>query len=186
MLDADLHQLAGVLFPSGFAGEDLERRGPKAGIGGEVECFPRCRHDRRIVLTHQLFCVRGEEAGPHVGGEVGPLEQAAEAADDGTVDRAIRAGLPGGGLGPGGKRADHQVVAANRLGILHGLLARVPGRGDGPGPDLRPQQPAEQVNALAGFGGVGDGVGEERSRHVMCVARLGQLGGPHAVADGLR
>jgi hypothetical protein len=186
VLDADRHQLAGVLLPPGVAGEDQERRGPKAGIGGEVERFPRRRHDCRIVLTHQLFGVRGEEAGPHVGGEAGPLEQPAEAADDGTVDRAIRAGLPGGGLGPGGERGDHQVVAADRLGILYGLLARAPGRSTGPGSDLRAQQPAEQFDALARFAGVGDGVGEERGGHVMGVARIGQLSGPHAVADGLR
>jgi len=67
-----------------------------------------------------------------------------------------------------------------------GLLARVPGRGDVPGPNLRAQQPAEQVDALVRFAGVGDGVGEERGRHVVGVARLGQLGGPYAIADGLR
>ncbi|WP_282785788.1 hypothetical protein [Nocardia sp. CC201C] len=186
MLDTDLHQRTGVLLPPGVTRQHQQCRGAQPGSGGEVQRFPRGRHDRRIGLAHQLVGVRDEQVCPHLGGEIGAREQTIEAVDDRTVDRAVGAGLPRGGLGPGGERGDHQIVAPERFGVLHGLLPGVPGRGEGPGPDLCAEQPAEQVDALVRVGGVGDGVGEESGGDIVGIPRLGQFGGPHAIADGLR
>jgi hypothetical protein len=180
--------------PARLPGFCEQRQGQQRRVGqvaGQRDRLPGGLGGAGVALAGQL---EGQGAQQPAAGrrvQVGAAQQPQERPDGSLVDQPVGPRHPRRRVGPGGEGADEQVLAAGRFGQVDGALTGGPGGRDRPGPHLRPQQPAEEVDLLGGAVGLAlairvvaggdpllavEGLGEQLDGGVVGVAALGQLG----------